>query len=78
MCFGIDDLPTDQAPAPVVCRYNHSREYGKLVLSIAASNSCGDYTIVPTRHRVRQAAHSTMAVIYQPVPSVYPGTGAAR
>jgi hypothetical protein len=59
----------------VVCRYNHSSEYGKLVLSIAASNSCGDDNIVPTRHRVRRAAHSTMAVIYEPVPQRVRGQG---
>ena len=48
LCSGDEDLGTDAGRQAAVYRYNHSREYVDLVLSIMAAYAGGDYSSVPT------------------------------
>jgi hypothetical protein len=49
LCSGDEDLSTTQGQRSAVYRYNHSREYVDLVLSIMKAYASGDFTAVPTR-----------------------------
>ena len=47
LCSGQDDLSTEAGQRASVVRYNHSRPYVDLVLSIMTAYLSGDYTTVP-------------------------------
>jgi membrane-bound lytic murein transglycosylase B len=47
LCSGNDDLSTTAGQRAAVFRYNHSRSYVDLVLSIAKAYADGDFTSVP-------------------------------
>jgi len=48
LCSGNEDLSTTKGQESAVYRYNHSREYVDLVLSIMRAYAEGDYSSVPT------------------------------
>ena len=48
LCSGPDDLSTPQGQRSAVYRYNHSRSYVDLVLSIMNAYMSGDFTSVPS------------------------------
>jgi Transglycosylase SLT domain len=48
LCSGDEDLSTTKGQESAVYRYNHSREYVDLVLSIMRAYAEGDYSSVPT------------------------------
>lgn len=68
LCSGPDDLATDPGLRAAVFRYNHSRSYVDLVLSLMRAYQAGDYASVPN--------YVTSAVIFTPYISYQaPGSG---
>jgi len=48
LCSGREDLSTDSGQSAAIFRYNHSREYVRLVKAIARAYAVGDYATTPT------------------------------
>ncbi len=67
LCSGDDDLSGEQGQRASVYRYNHSRQYVDLVLSIMQAYMDGDFLSVPTR--------TTSSGIFAPAP-IRPATPA--
>ncbi len=72
LCSGEEDLATDAGRRSAVYRYNHSREYVDLVLSIMAAYSDGDFSAIPNGSASPATFTSTIGAAPQ---GDRPGTG---
>jgi hypothetical protein len=73
LCSGNEDLGTPAGQRSAVFRYNHSKDYVDLVLSIAAAYAGGDYSSVPD-----SAAAPTTFVPWSGGTSSFPGYHGTR